>query len=761
MIDDKLASDDEGIVTEVRDRLRICIDVNDNDRLLALDDLRFRNGDHWTDTERRQRDLDGRPCLTMNNAPAIVHQVTNDVRQNKQSIHVQPVDDKADPEIAEVIEGIVRHIEYDSDADAAYDTALESAANGGFGFFRLTTEYASPMSFDQNMKIKRIRNPFTVYVDPNAQEADASDMQFAIITSKLPREEFKLQYPKAEVTQEAMVTGAGDGTWQGADFVRLAEYYRVEQVPATLVQMSDGSVQLSTDKKLPSPGVTPIATRPTLVRRIMWYKVTGCEVLERAQIPFDWIPIFPVYGDELDIDGEIKRSGLIRNAKDPMKMYDFFLTSITEEYALRTKTPYIGAVGQFEGMEQDWVDANNRSLAYLEYNPVTVDGTLAPAPQRQPMIDVPSGAFAIAGMMRDNVKAVTGIYDASLGNRSNETSGVAIRSRQNQGEIANFHYSDNLSRAIRHLGRCILSGIPRVYDTQRVMRILGVDGKAQTVEINKPAVEKGDDGAAIHTVLNDLTVGTYDVVVTSGPAYNTAREEATDAMLQVGQNWPQIYEIAGDKIIGGMNFPGADDIGERIAKKLGIADDDSEDQPQVVQTPNGPVPIEQAGQLIGQMNDALEKMQADMEKLESRLQVEQLKAETSVEVARINAAAKHDDTELKGMVDIVLAKIEAANANVAAMQAAMTQPAAKPETSKSEPPAVDAAAIMTQLLQTLNKPKSKTMTITAPSGAVYQGSVNEMVPDAENPQEQGAEPAGADAQPAPGAPPAQPQEGME
>jgi hypothetical protein len=465
----------------------------------------------------------------------------------------------------------------------------------------------------------------------------------------------------------------------------------------------------------------------------MWYKVTGVEVLERAQVPFDWIPVFPVYGDELDIDGEVKRSGLIRNAKDPMKMYDFFLTSITEEYALRTKTPYIGALGQFEGMEQDWTDANNRSLAYLEYNPVTIDGTMAPAPQRQPMIDVPSGAFAIAGLMRDNVKAVTGIYDASLGNRSNETSGVAIKSRQQQGEIANYHLSDNLTRAIRHLGRCIISGIPRVYDTQRVLRILGIDGKAKTVEVNKPAVQQGDDGAAVQTVLNDLTVGTYDVVVTSGPAYNTAREEATDAMLQVGQNWPKIYDIAGDKIVGGMGFPGADEIGERIAKKLGIQDDDEEQPPQV-ETPNGPIPIEKAGELIGQMNDALEQMQAEMEKLESGIKVAELNAETSVRVAEINAAAKHDDTELKGMIDIVLARIDAANAAVTSMQetvakgeeAKKAEPKAEP---KAEAPAVDAVQVMAQLVKAMNPPKSKSMTITAPSGAVYQGSVNETLPE--------------------------------
>jgi hypothetical protein len=427
--DAKLAKSDDDLIDEAKKRLELCITACDDDRALGMEDLLFRNGDHWTAAEVRQRDLDGRPHLTNNNLPAIIHQVTNDVRQNKQAIHVHPVDDKADPEIAEIMEGLCRHIEYDSAADAAYDTALEAAANCGFGFFRLITEYSNPMSFDQDMKIKRIRNAFTVYIDPNSQEADGSDMRFAFITSRMSKHEFALAYPDADVTQEAIGKGIGDGSdnWIGQDFARVAEYYRVEEAPATLVQMSDGTTQLSTDKKPPAEGVYPVATRRTLVRKICWYKLTSLEVLERAEVPFDWIPIFPVYGDEIDIDGEVKRSGLIRHAKDPIKMYDFWLTGATEEIALRTKTPFIGAVGQFEGMEEDWTNANNRSFAYLEYNPVTIEGSLAPAPQRQPPVDVPSGYIAMAGIARDNIKAVTGIYDASLGNRSNETSGIGIK----------------------------------------------------------------------------------------------------------------------------------------------------------------------------------------------------------------------------------------------------------------------------------------------------------------------------------------------
>jgi Phage P22-like portal protein len=660
-MDDKLATSDDDIVAEARLRLDLCMSAYDGDRALALEDLRFRNGDQWDATAKRQRDIDGRLYLTVNNLPAIVHQVTNDVRQNKQSIQVHAVSEGADDEIAEIMEGMCRHIEYDSDADAAYDTALESAANIGFGFFRLVTEFNNPLTFDQDMKIKRVRNPFTVYTDPNAQEADASDMRFALITSKIPKQEFLIQYPNATVTAEAIGEGTGGGVanWYGADYVRIAEYYRVEEKRAKLELLTDGSCKLASDKTPLPAGVYPTGkTRDTITRQIGWYKLTASEVLEKTVIPFDWIPLFPVYGDETDIDGDVTRSGLIRNAKDPVRMYNFWITGATEEIAMRTKTPYIGAAGQFEGREDDWTNANNLPMGYLEYNQVDHNGQLAPPPQRQPPADVPSGYIAMAGMARDNIKAVTGIYDASLGNRSNETSGIAIKSRQHQGELANFHLSDNLGRAIRHLGRVMISGFPKIYDTERVMRILGIDGKAQTVTINQQLPQPKEDPktGAIKTVLNDLTVGKYDVVVSSGPAYNTAREAATDAMLQVGQNWPDIYGIAGDKIIGGMDFPGADKIAERVAKKLGIGDDNEDEQ--IIQTPKGPIPVNQAGKMIAQLDDTLDKLHSELQDFETGFRKSQLDAETRVKVAEINAQSTHDNTELTGMVQLILARMD-------------------------------------------------------------------------------------------------------
>jgi hypothetical protein len=669
---------DDELIAEARERLELCINADDGDRAEALEDLKFKKGDQWDEQSVRQRELDGRPCLTNNNIPAIIHQVVNDVRQNEQSIHVHPVSEGADKEVAEVIEGLIRHIEYDSGADAAYDTALDSAASIGFGFFRLVTEYCDPTSFNQDMKIKRVRNPFTVYLDPSHQEPDGSDAEFGIVTSKEPKREFERLYPRKDPTIDYIAKGTGDDqNWLGEDFVRICEYYKCEYESATLVEFSDGKARIKgkfTVADIP-PGVAPTGrTRPTSLRKVMWYKLTAREVLEKAEVPFDWVPIFPVYGDEIDIDGKVTRSGIIRNAKDPAKMYNYWLTAATEEIALRTKAPFIGAMGQFEGVEEDWQMANVKSFPYLEYNPVTIDGTQAPPPQRQQAADVPSGFIAMAGLARDNVKAVTGIYDASLGNRSNETSGIAIRARQHQGDVGNFHYADNLTRTMRHLGRVIVSGIPQIYDAPRILRILGKDGQATQVEVNKPEEKADEYGNAVQTVLNDLTVGKYDVIVTTGPAYNTLRQEAADSMVQMAQSWPKLMEVAGDKVVRSMDWPGADDIADRIAKTLppGIADEDKKqkDAPPMVQTPNGPIPLDQAGQMIGQMDNALSQMQNEMEQHEAGIRKAEIAAAASIEVARINAEARGDNAELSAFAKMLMMQAAPQIAHTAAVQAA-------------------------------------------------------------------------------------------
>lgn len=644
------STDDAELLSEVTERLQLCIDAEQDNRADALHDLKFIKGDQWPEDAKRLRTLEKRPCLTINKLPTFLHQVTNDQRQNRPSIKVHPVDDGADVETAEVIQGLIRHIEYASNADVAYDTSVNSAAAIGFGYFRLITGYVSEDSFDQEIRFQRIRNAFTVYIDPASQEPDGSDANFAIITTEISKDEFKRQYPDASAVN-MMQRGTGDvgKNWISDSLVRVAEYYRIEHEPATLIRLSNGEEGWK-DELLQLPdGVTIVKKRKSNRRKVCWYKVTGTDVLERADIPCNWIPVFPVYGDELDIEGKVIRSGLVRHAKDPAQMYNFWMTAATEEVSLRPKTPYIGAEGQFEGHENEWAQANVRSFPYLEYKPTTVAGQMAPPPARQPMADVPVGVLQMAMHASDNIKATTGIFDASLGAKGNETSGRAILARQREGDVANFHYSDNLTRTIRHAGRCILWMIPRIYDTERVVRILGEDETVSHVAINKPMEqpERDEKTGAIKTVMNDLTVGKYDVTVSAGPSYSTLRQEAADAMIQFGQSWPKLMDVAGDKVVKAMDWPGAEEIAERIERTIPpeIRGDD-EGQP-----PSIPPELQQH---LQQMQGYIQQLEGALQEAQSGIDKERIKAESAENVARINAASRQDVEEIKGWIAMLL-----------------------------------------------------------------------------------------------------------
>jgi hypothetical protein len=676
---DKLApeSDKDGLLAELKSRFEMAAKINGDNHTAALDDLQFLAGNHWPIDVRREREIDGRPCLTINKLPTFLHQVTNDQRMNVPSIHVSPVDSGADVETAEVMQGLIRHIEYSSNADVAYDTAVNSAAAIGFGYWRLITDYCNEKSFDQDIKFRRIRNPFTVYFDPGSEEADGSDALWVVISSKIAKTEFKRMWPDADAASDALPVQLGDGTnkdWLWADYVRLAEYYRIVHTPDTLVQLPDGTTEFKSNMDgVVIPEGTK--TRPTTRKKVMYYKCTALDVLETTEIKCDWIPVFPVYGDELDIDGKIIRSGLIRNAKDPSKMYDYWMTSATEEVALRTKTPYIGAEGQFEGFEDDWEASTTRSFPYLEYKPVTIDGNLAPPPQRQPMADVPVGTLQMAMHASDNIKATTGLFDSSLGALGNARSGVQERQQQRQGDTANFHFTDNLNRSVRQCGRCIVSMIPFYYDATRIIRIMGEDGAMSHAQINQPMspdqiqqqtakaadqMAAGEQPDPIKTITNDLTVGEYDITIKAGPSYDTLRQEALDSMVELGGKWPKLMDVAGDLVVKSMDWPGAQEIGDRLAKTLppGLADDKDGAQPApVVQTPKGPIPVEQAGQLIETLHGQVNDLGQQLQDAKSGIQKQQIASAQAIEVANINAGNKMDVAELQGLIQLLIAKL--------------------------------------------------------------------------------------------------------
>lgn len=649
---------DEDILALARDRFREAEDAWKDIYRLGIEDLKFSAGEQWPAEIKNDRDRDGRPTLTINRLPQFIRQVTNDQRQNRPSIKVHPVDDNADVETAKILQGMVRHIETDSNADVAYDTSFDGAVRKSFGFWRLTTEYVDPHSFEQEVKIKSISNHFSVLLDPNSVEPDGSDAEYGFIFEDLTKAQFKSQFPKAQLTVGGTEWETFESVmpdWIKKDGARVAEYFYKDYLPIKIALLSNGHTADKaklTEEMLAGAGIEIVEERDSHECVVRHLKICGNEILEQTDWPGRWIPIVPCYGEILDIGGTRVLESLVRHAKDPQRMYNYWASAETETIALAPRAPFIGAEGQFEGHEHEWKNANRRNYAYLEYRQVDVNGAPAPPPQRQ-VFEAPIMAISQArAQSADDLKATTGIYDAALGNRSNENSGVAIQRRNMQAQTSNFHFVDNLARSQRHTGRMLLDLIPKVYDTARAQRIIGEEGDQQIVTLNELFKKDGEQKSYM------LSAGKYDAVCETGPSYATKRQEAVATMIELTKSYPQLFSIVGDLMLKSMDVPGATEMAERLKKTLppGIAEPDDKDQKPI--PPQVQAQMAQMGQMIEQLTKEVQG-QADIIdnkriELESRERIEMAKIQANIEIE----AAKLGSKEAIEMLHQEVAQIE-------------------------------------------------------------------------------------------------------
>lgn len=586
---------DQETLREIRQRFSSAVEFSATVRQEMLDDIRFaRLGDQWSEAARYDRNRPGkeRPMLVVNRLLQFRDRVVNEIRQNTPSIRIRPVNDGADQETAEVLMGLVHHIQDNSNASIAYDTAVEWQVDAGLGYFRVRNDYIDDTSFDQDIFIDRIPDPMKVYFDPHSKQPDGSDAEWCIIAEEIGKDEFHRMYPDVD---ETSFEAAGNGDMQGwytKDSVRIAEYYYIEY---------DEAQEIYDEETGRSRTIQP--------KRCMWCKVTGDKILERTELPTKYIPVIPVIGHEIWVQGKRYLSGLIRNAKDAQRLYNYYLSANAENVALAPKAPFIGVAGQFE-TDPNWGRANKESVAYLEYDPVSIAGTPVGAPQRAMPPQASSAIMDAIRLAENDIMQSMGIYQPSLGAQSNETSGRALLLRQKQSETGNFHYQDNLNRSIRHCGRIIVDMIPKVYDRPRVARILGEDGTPRTVNLdpNLPQASVNTDNPAIDSIYNP-TIGQYDVVCDSGPSYATKRDEAANMMLALTQANPALFQSIGDLMMKNMDWPGAEEISKRLQMLL---------PPQLQQMAGGnkvDPQVMQAQQMIEQMANQMEEMSAEMQQL--------------------------------------------------------------------------------------------------------------------------------------------------
>lgn len=579
--------EDDKLLTEAKARFKRCQDFEADFRTLFDADLKFVNADsdngyQWPEGMRKNRDQDKRPSLTINKTRQHALMVINEAKENRPSVKVSAVGGDASYESAQVYEGVIRHIEYQSNAADAYDTALDFQVKTGIGYWRVVTEYAGDDSFDQEIYIRRIRNPLSVYLDPDIKEMDGSDAKYGFVFDDMKREDFNRKYPAFKDKVASTTMGEHDD-WASDDTVRVAEYYYITYEKDTLVAMPGpdgvGGVQISMvthsellagDPELARLVMADktIQRRPIQKQKVDWCLIAGDQIIERSEWPGSTIPIVRVVGEETLIEGKLDRKGHVRNLKDPQRMYNYWSSGAVEYVALQTKTPWVTGVKAIEGYENIWETANTENHSHLPYNDMDDQGNpVAPPTRTDP--PVMSAAY-IQGMQvaAEEMKMVSGQNDPLMGAPSNEISGVAIGKRVKQSDRATMQYRDNQAKAVRYTGKILIDIIPKIYDTPRTLRILAEDGSDDTVRIDpnqqQPMVEqpKTDGTDGVDRAFNPA-MGKYEVIAESGPSYASKREEAFEAMCQLAMSDPNFMPNAGDLFFAAAGFPLSDELAER------------------------------------------------------------------------------------------------------------------------------------------------------------------------------------------------------
>jgi hypothetical protein len=545
--------DEAAFLEKMRLRAQRAREADRDNRSEATRDMEFRVGvGQWPKEALEARLASDRPALTINKIPQFIRQVTGDIRQMKPALKAYGVDDNGDKERAEVVTSLLRYIENRSDATDAYFRAVDSQVTSGIGHWRVDTEVCDEDTGEQDITIRTVDDQINVLWDPDTVKANKEDAQFCFVPVDMTMDAFREKYPNASAAgfdTAADYRGSMSGTsadgewWSHNDTIRIAEYWERKE--------SKGGVEV-------------------------WRSVVShSETLEPAEKrPGKYIPIIPVIGEEIRIGPRVYRHGMVRFLRDPQQRYNYWVTAETEIVALQPKSPYLVTETQVEDHLDQWTRANQDNLPFLTYTP----DAQAPPPQRvQPPVSSQGFSEGIAQAAED-MKAVTGIYDASLGQRSNETSGKAIMARQREGDVGTYVYVDNFLRAIKHTGRVILDLIPSIYDTTRTLRIIGEDGAVDEMKINQPvgAAIEGEDAAYD----NDVRIGKYDIFVQAGPSYTTKREEAREGMMAFIQAFPPAGPIIGDLIATAQDWPHADKIAERLKSLLppAIAQKEAEEE---------------------------------------------------------------------------------------------------------------------------------------------------------------------------------------
>ncbi len=655
------------VLKRLQDRFKYGMEQDRENRENQKSDTEFvyKPGAQWDDRTRKTRKGFDDPCLEFNQLPQFVNQVINDQRQNRPGVRVHPASGEASEEVAEIVQGLLRGIEYQSNAEAVIDCGYQHAVVGGRGYWRIVTEYEGANSLNQRLAWKRIPDPQMVLLDPDFQDPDGGDRMWGFVLEAIHKDEYPERYPGTEPISFDTV----DELWKpDDDHIYVADYYERVCEKKMLVVMSDGTTGYE-GELTPGPGVVEQGRREVDAYHVDWYTVAGGEqILKKHEWgnregikPATIIPVVCAMGDEIFINGKRYYQGLTVHAKDSMRMFNFGMTQQAVHLSLTPRAPYVGAIEAIAGYEDLYKNANKTNLSFLPFHHKDAQGDPIPAPQRQQPSTPDSGWINWTQQQQALIRSTIGMYQNSLGMQGQETSGRAIMAREKQGDNATFHYQDNLSRAIALTGRIEVELIPHYYDTERIVHIIGPDDVRKPVTINEqqvvPGAMPGDPPAYQAIAESNLTVGEYAITVEAGPSFATKRQETAEIIMGMVQAYPPLMQGAGDLVMKAQDVPDADLFAKRLKMML---------PPQILQAiqaeeagtdPAVAAAQQQVQQVQQQAQQAVQQLQQQLTELGQQAQQldqenKMLKADKSAQVQIAEAKAQESQIRAaQGMAD--------------------------------------------------------------------------------------------------------------
>lgn len=632
----------QSLVQQALQRFKVSEEAETRNRAEGLYDLKFSTGDgQWPADIKSQRGLDGRPCLTIPRLDQFIKLVSNDEIQSRPAAQVNPVGDQGDSQVASIIQGMFRHIEDDSVAEQVYSRAFDKMLRKGWSWYRVLTEWEGEDSWDQKIVVRDIPNDFTVYCDPMAMLPDRSDAEWMLIVEDMPIGAYKDAYGDPPIGGVSQFTSVGDSpaVWISGQSIRVAEYYYFETKDEVLYRLANGKGIFQSDVKpfmeFDRDEKGNITSRVATKRQLKWCKINANTVIEEPiDVPCKWIPVIFMSGQELNIDGDRVLYGMVRHARDPQRMYNYWSSALTEAIALAPKAPFIIAAGQTEGFESYWSTANKRNWPFLPYKFTTINGQPAPKPERaNASVDTNSISVAIHQADSD-LMATMGIYQPSLGAVGPEQSGKAILARQKQSDTTNANYSFNRNWSLLHCYRVILDMMPHIYTGARAVRIVRTNNQSEIVLINQ--LFPGPDGREMeYDVAN--AAGRYSVTLSVGAAA-TRRQQAVSMIFEVLKADPQLITMFGDLLMDQMDADGdwKLQMAERFRKMLPPQLQDQSQQQQA-----------QQAQQLQQLLQAHQMLTQAFQQAQQIIQTKQIEGQTKQKIEEMKGQFQLAATKLK------------------------------------------------------------------------------------------------------------------